>query len=679
MGKKLNTAIISASVACLIVTSAATMPTFAAETLNSYDRNGMGGNDRVNTAIKIAEASWNGAWKDGKTAVLASGNDANLVDALAVAPLAYEKRAPILLSRNSKDAVDDETLKEIKIRKVQTVYLAAGTGVLSEKIEAQLKDAGVRDIIRLGGSNRYETAKNIAKELGSYSKVAVVNGEVGLADALSIASIAANQGMAIALSDGKNVPVGFDLNSKTVYAVGGTGVLPEGLVNGMKATRLGGKNNAEINAAVINQFKAYCKFDNVYIANGAKDYFADSLTASVLAAQTASPIFVVDNKLDPKQEEVLKANVSKATKVSVLDGNVDAAVASTITKMVNETSSAVNTKPDDKVVTSSEKSSSKDESDTQKPPIQDTIPSTLTKISATDTNTFVLEFSDRVDSESVRNVNNFRADKNIKVVNTSLDITGTKVTLTTDAALANTIYTLTIENIKNTAGKTMEKIQRTITAVEDRTSPEVVSIQVDGPSIYIEFNDEHGMDKAALENKDNYSINGCVVKEVKAYDEDEDSLYERLVITTDKLEENRTYALTMNNLTDGSVLKNPLRKVGYEFNVDCTPPTVVSVSPNSTTSSAIVVLSEKLNVELDENGKRNIANAFKVIDTDNSGLATISKAEYDDANTTIIFTLSGVTNTDVLTTDNTINLTDLAGNLLTGDIAIAVDGRFVKQ
>lgn len=671
MNKKFNRAIVSSSVACLVVTSLAAVPVFAAPPLDKA------GNNRIETAIKIAEASWNGAWKGSTTAVLASGNDANLVDALAIAPLAYAKQAPILLSRQSKDAVDAATLKEIKDRKVEKIYLAAGTGVLSEKVEAQLKAAGVKDIVRLGGSNRYETAKNINKELGSYSKVAVVNGEVGLADAISVASIAANQGMAIAMTPSKDSVPDMDLTGKTVYALGGSGVLSDAVVSKMGATRFGGSSRYETNAKVIEGLKANLKFDTVYLADGANNHLVDSLTGSVLAAQTASPIVLSGDQLDPKQKEVLKNNVTKDTKLAILSEDVDNGVVSAITEAVTEATSGANTKPADKVVAYNEHGSSKNSSNSEKPVIQDTIPSTLTKILAIDTNTFVLEFSSTVDSVSVKNVNNFIFDKNIKVVNTDLDSTGKKVTLTTDDAKAGTVYTLTMENIKNSDGKTMQKTPYTITAVEDRTSPEVASIKVEDSTITIKFNDEHGMDKTALENKDNYLINGIGIKEVKACDENKDSLYETLVITTDKLNENMTYALTMNNLTDASVLKNSLKKVNYEFKgPDHTPPTVVSVSPNSTTSSAIVVLSEKLDVQLDGSGKGDVTSSFKVVNTDHIKI-DVSKAEYDDANMTITFTLSGVANGDVLTTDNTVILTDLSGNQLVGDIAVVKNGTFV--
>jgi len=315
MNKKMKKSVAGSAVACLVLSAIPVMPAFAAD---------YAGNSRIDTAIKIAEASWNGVWKGETTAILAAGNDANLVDALAVAPLAYAKKAPILLSRDSKDAVDAATLTELKTRGVKTVYLAAGTGVLSEKVENQLKDAGVTTVVRLGGANRYETSKNIAKALGSYSKVALVNGEVGLADALSIASIAANQGMAIALTNGTDAPAGIDLAGKTVYAVGGTGVVSEALVSSTGAKRLAGSGRLETNAAVISEFKTTAKFETVYVADGRT--LVDALTGSVLAAQTSSPIVLADsNMISNAQTTVLTAAMTKTSVTEAFGGSVGAA------------------------------------------------------------------------------------------------------------------------------------------------------------------------------------------------------------------------------------------------------------------------------------------------------------------------------------------------------------------
>jgi len=55
------------------------------------------GTNRIDTAIAIADLGW----KSADNVVLASSNDANLVDALAAGPLAGQLNAPILVSANN--------------------------------------------------------------------------------------------------------------------------------------------------------------------------------------------------------------------------------------------------------------------------------------------------------------------------------------------------------------------------------------------------------------------------------------------------------------------------------------------------------------------------------------------------------------------------------------------------
>jgi putative cell wall-binding protein len=66
------------------------------------------GTDRVGTAVEVANAGWTKA----DPAILAPSADANLVDALATAPLAG-KTAPILLTDNNAltAATKDELVK----------------------------------------------------------------------------------------------------------------------------------------------------------------------------------------------------------------------------------------------------------------------------------------------------------------------------------------------------------------------------------------------------------------------------------------------------------------------------------------------------------------------------------------------------------------------------------------
>ncbi len=209
----------------------------------------------------------------------------------------------------------------------------------------------------------------------------------------------------------------------------------------------------------------------------------------------------------------------------------------------------------------------------------DTTAPTIKAFSSVDTNTFEIEFSDKMDFASVTDKANYTFDKDVKVVSASLNSDRTKVTLVTDNAKKNIVYTVTIQNVKNSDEKAISKTVRTVTATEDNTAPKVSMHRVqNNRTIIVDFNDASGMDKAALENVANYSINDLTVESVKAYDAvGDDGKYDQVVITTSTQEANKSYTLTMSNLTDASVRKNALGTTARTFRgapVDTSAPTV---------------------------------------------------------------------------------------------------------
>lgn len=209
----------------------------------------------------------------------------------------------------------------------------------------------------------------------------------------------------------------------------------------------------------------------------------------------------------------------------------------------------------------------------------DTTAPTIKAVSSVDTNKFEIEFSDKMDFGTATDKANYTFDKNIQVVSATLDAARTKVTLVTDAAKKNIVYTLTIQNVKNSDGKAMTKAVRTITATEDSTAPKVSMHRVqNNRTIIVDFSDASGMDKSALENVANYSINDLTIESAKAYDMvGDDGKYDQVVLTTSTQEANKAYTLTISNLTDASVLKNALTTTPRTFrgaSADTSAPTV---------------------------------------------------------------------------------------------------------
>ncbi|MBU3143483.1 cell wall-binding repeat-containing protein [Clostridium sp. CF012] len=286
----------------------------------------LGGNDRYATALKIVQAGWT----TSDSAIIARGDD--LADALAAAPLAYAKgKAPILLTKPGE--LPTGVLNQLKTLGVKNIYIVGGTGAVSAAVENALKEFTVK---RLTGKDRVETSYNVAIEAFGVAPTEVVlaNG-LAYADALSISAIAAVKGMPILLvNDNKLSPKEETyIAGKTVYAVGGTGVLSESVVDTAKATRISGIDRYETNAAILSKFQQ--NYSKIYLAKGTKENLVDALTGSALAALGNNPIVLVNAKseINAKISVIIKTNISVDSTQVLLGGTVAPAAAVAVEAM----------------------------------------------------------------------------------------------------------------------------------------------------------------------------------------------------------------------------------------------------------------------------------------------------------------------------------------------------------
>ncbi|MEG0181722.1 MAG: cell wall-binding repeat-containing protein [Peptostreptococcaceae bacterium] len=275
----------------------------------------LSGTDRYKTAISVSNRGW---ISSANKAVIVNSN--SIVDALSVTPLAKLEDAPILLT--GKDSLNADTKLELQRLNVKEVYIIGRQGVVSDAVESQIKAMGI-GTSRLGGAGRQETALEIAKEISKkrdVSKIAVVNGETGLSDAVSIASTAASQGMVIIPSSNtKGVDVFKSYikseNISTSYIIGSTSAVSTYIENELpNPERLGGKDRNETNSKVINKFFTSNELNNVYISkDGMKkaDELIDALAVGVLASKENAPVVIVGSSLDSSQKDLFKAKKVK--------------------------------------------------------------------------------------------------------------------------------------------------------------------------------------------------------------------------------------------------------------------------------------------------------------------------------------------------------------------------------
>jgi uncharacterized protein YjdB/putative cell wall-binding protein len=235
------------------------------------------GSNRVGTAIAVADAGWSTAG----TVILASSADANLVDALAAAPLAG-KESPILLTDNN--ILTDTTEAELVKLGAKTVYIV---GAINKSVVDKINALGGIHTIVLKGDDRIGTASAIAAKLVSPAGSFVV-GYGALADALSVASYAAanNYSILVANPDGTLPDSEAIYKGSNVYLIGGSTLVADI----PSATRLFGKDRFATNQAVIKALTY--KYDKAYLANGTDAHLVDSLVASSLAAKYNAPIIL---------------------------------------------------------------------------------------------------------------------------------------------------------------------------------------------------------------------------------------------------------------------------------------------------------------------------------------------------------------------------------------------------
>lgn len=280
------------------------------------------GQDRYETAVEVSKEGW----QSSDYVILASGE--GYADALCAAPLAKKYNAPILLT-DSKD-LNKKTKEEIKRLNAKNVLIIGKYASVSKDAEEELSSI-VTNVKRLGGNDRYETSVIVAKELGTVDKVVVTSGN-GFADALSIASIAAQENMPILLTGKDSLPaVVKDYISErkasitNAYVVGGIGSISDRAAEEASQSfiRLGGSDRFETNLKVMEYFKDKINFDNLYVvqADGPTGMeFADALSGSALAVKTSSPVILTYKTIPEKVESFIKEKVSDKSSIVVLGG-----------------------------------------------------------------------------------------------------------------------------------------------------------------------------------------------------------------------------------------------------------------------------------------------------------------------------------------------------------------------
>lgn len=274
----------------------------------------LAGSDRIDTAIEVSRASF----ADGTaSAVVIAGSGPNAFpDALAGAPLAVAKRAPLLLA--PLGALDERVTQEVR-RVLPTggpVYILGGEAAIGTGLPDSLSGLGYRTV-RLAGTNRYETAVVIATNgLGSPSSVIETTG-LDFPDGLCAGALASHLGQAVLLTAGSSqapaTAAYIGRPGVTRVSVGG----PAASADPGAAPVVGG-DRYETCARVADRFGAGVTMAG--IANG-RD-FPDALSGSAhMGASPGGPLLLVDpSSIPPATASYLRGHRSSLVRTFLYGG-----------------------------------------------------------------------------------------------------------------------------------------------------------------------------------------------------------------------------------------------------------------------------------------------------------------------------------------------------------------------
>ena len=122
----------------------------------SYQVIRLGDIDKLGTAVKVGQE----IRKIKQFDKVFIATQENFPDALAAAPISAQFTYPILFSH--KDSLRGDTKKALSDWGISQVFIVGGENVVSAKVEAELKQQGIK-VIRIGGADRYLTSLYLAQ------------------------------------------------------------------------------------------------------------------------------------------------------------------------------------------------------------------------------------------------------------------------------------------------------------------------------------------------------------------------------------------------------------------------------------------------------------------------------------------------------------------------------------
>jgi surface protein len=296
------------------------------------------GDVRTETAVQASRKTFPDA-SQVSTVIVAFSH--NFPDALAASALAGATGAPLLLS--ATDSLDAVTLDELKRLSPAKVYIVGGEGVISAAVLSELQALpSTPQVSRLGGGDRYATARLIAEEAlrngAPTTEVFLATGK-NFPDALAVSPFAAYRKVPVLLtepgalsSDAKAFIA--ENNVKKVTIIGGEAVVSAEVFSelesmGVGVSRLFGDERYATARVATEALTSHYGMNPTLVGVATGDNFPDALAGGVaLGIRGGVMALTPTGTLNANAEAVLSALKANLPDVEIFGGT--AAVASEV-------------------------------------------------------------------------------------------------------------------------------------------------------------------------------------------------------------------------------------------------------------------------------------------------------------------------------------------------------------
>jgi putative cell wall-binding protein len=274
----------------------------------------LSGADRYKTSLAMAIEQDPG-WALVQDVVIASGEDAGMVDALSAAGLAgVYTECPLLLVRQG--SIPPDTVKALQAMPLIRVHVVGGTGAVSEAVYHQIQafpNVGMARIERVAGTNRYSTAAEVAKamkaKLGGAMPTGglIANGEPGRDpwDALAFSPVSQKNHFPVYLVTRDSVPASTSaaiaaVGSTALYIGGGTGVVSDPVATALGVApwnRLSGATRYDTAKAIGDRAVAAAWLGKTRI--GVASTLPDALSGGTMMGRKNGPLLLTSSSSTP--------------------------------------------------------------------------------------------------------------------------------------------------------------------------------------------------------------------------------------------------------------------------------------------------------------------------------------------------------------------------------------------